>query len=102
MQCGFDRLPNHALKWIRASKREGLIVEAGSALDDSPASQQCFQATRVNFYSLHHRTDPLFFQIAISLNAMSHIMKQMLVLKTVKGIPMDSTRAMVDQRAFDA
>jgi hypothetical protein len=62
MQSGLDRLPNQVLKRIPASKRAALIVDAGSASDDSSAGQQCFQAVRGIFYALHPRTDPIVFR----------------------------------------
>jgi hypothetical protein len=44
----------------------------------------------------------LFFEIAVSLNTMSHIVKQMPRLKTVKAIPMEWTRLLADENTVNA
>jgi hypothetical protein len=44
----------------------------------------------------------LFLEIVVSLNTMSHIVKQIPGLKTGKRIPMERTRVMVDEREINA
>jgi hypothetical protein len=43
-----------------------------------------------------------FFEITVSPNPMSHIIKQMPGLHIVKGIPMERIRIMADENAIDA
>jgi hypothetical protein len=59
------------------------------------------QSVSYLIHLLHIEQIGLLFEMAVSLNAMSHIVKQIPGLKTVKGIPMERSRVMADENAID-